>query len=97
MFACAGESIANFHANAEAGTGFADILFTSPDQEVGVVIEIKRCDKREEMPEQARRALTQIQHKEYAQGLEDYACAERYTYGIAFCNKSCVVLCEKIE
>ena len=96
MFACAGDSIANFHANSEAGTGFADILFTSPDQDVGVVIEIKRCDKREEMPIQAQRALMQIQNKEYAQGLEDYACKERYAYGIAFCNKSCVVLCSKV-
>lgn len=96
MLACAGDFIANFHANSEAGTGFADILFTSSDQDVGVVIEIKRCDKREEMPTQAQRALTQIQNKEYAQGLEDYACTERYAYGIAFCNKSCVVLCRKV-
>ena len=91
LFACAGTFVHNFSANREAGDGYADILFTSAKEDIGVVIEIKRCQRKEDMIKAAESALKQVQVRCYTQGLREYDCVRSYAYGIAFCGKSCVV------
>ncbi len=91
LFSCAGTAVRNFASNGEAGDGYADFLFTSPDGSVGVVIEIKCCHPSDNPAEVAEIALKQVQDRRYARGLDRYDCQTRYAYGIAFCNKYCVV------
>lgn len=63
-------------------------MFTSPDQDTGVVIEIKRCQTPQEMIPAAQAALEQIQAKRYIDELLIFDCRG---FGIAFCRKACVV------
>lgn len=96
MLACAGDAVVNFHSNAEAGDGFADLVFTSADQTIGVVVEIKRCEKRQAMPEATSAAVQQIKERHYVEGLDGYGCRKVWAYGVAFCGKSCLVSCERL-
>ncbi len=61
LFACAGATIKNFDPNGEAGDGYVDFLFTSSNESIGVVIEIKRCAKKEDLITTAEKALQQVQ------------------------------------
>ena len=97
LLVCAGEAIEGLHSNPEAGDGYADLVFTSPDMDVGVVIEVKRCREPSEMQREAKAALCQIKTKHYAQIFEEYGCATCYGFGMAFCRKLCVVTVEKLE
>jgi hypothetical protein len=91
--------IKNFQSNAEAGNGYADILFVSQDKSVGVVIEIKRCEKEADSADLCQKALDQIAEK----GYENYfprhgiTCKEIYAYGLVFFGKDCNVLMQKHE
>ncbi len=96
LLICAGDKAANLHSNSEAGVGFADLVFTSEDLDTGVVIEIKRCNKPDEMPAAAEAALKQIKDKRYAQAFDGYQCARLQGFGIAFCKKLCVVKTESL-
>lgn len=93
LFACAGLPTGNFVSNGEAGDGFADIVFVSGvgSRRIGVVIEIKRCDKPEDMYDFADAALQQIRDKRYTEKLDKLRCGRKYVYGIAFCRKDCAV------
>mgnify|MGYP002515677958 CR=1 FL=1 len=91
MLACAGSTIENFHSNRESGNGFADLVFTSPDQDVGVIVEIKRCNKDQEMMTSAQKALAQIKTQNYVQELMNYDCRQLWGFGIAFYGKACVI------
>ena len=92
LIAGAGKAVGNFSSNAEAGDGYADLLFTSPTApRIGVVIEIKHCAKPGAMEGAASKALQQIEEKRYVRGLLGLGCREYYGYGIAFSGKSCVV------
>ena len=96
LLAGAGGAADNLRSNAEAGDGYADLMFTSADQSAGVVIEIKHCASGG-MRKAAQEALRQIREKHYAQGLADFDCARCYGYGIAFSGKNCVIAGEAIE
>ncbi len=96
MLICAGDKAANLHSNTEAGAGFADLVFTSEDLDVGVVIEVKRCAKPEEMPQAAQDALEQIKIRRYAQAFDGYQCAQCFGFGVSFCKKLCVVKAEAL-
>lgn len=90
----AGNVIRGFQSNAEAGDGYADILFSSSKSpRIGVVIEIKHCAKAVELEKSARHAIDQIQEKRYVQGLAGIGCKRFWGFGIAFSGKSCVVEC----
>lgn len=91
MMACAEGTIGNCQSNRETGDGFADLIFTSPDQDTGVVIEIKRCQTPQEMIPAAQAALEQIQAKRYIDELLNFDCRHCRGFGIAFCRKACVV------
>ncbi len=96
ILACAGDIVQNFRSNQEAGSGFADIVFTSSDWDTGVVIELKRCAKVSDMRATAQSALEQIRTKDYVQALDDYGCHSGHAFGISFCGKGCFVLSEKL-
>ena len=97
MLICAGSTAANLRSSPEAGQGIADLVFTSEDLDTGVVIEIKRCNKPEEMPKAARAAIEQIKAKKYIQAFDGYECRKCLGYGIAFCKKLCVVVVEELR
>ena len=90
LLAGAGDAVDGLRSNAEAGDGFADLMFTSADQDTGVVIEIKHCAPGG-MTKAAQEALQQIEDKQYVQGLSDFGCTRCFGYGIAFSRKNCVI------
>ena len=97
VFVSSGSFISNFHSNAEAGEGYADILFTSADEEIGVVIEIKRCEKREDSIVLAEKALAQIKEKGYEQYFRGYPCKVIHAYGLVFFAKNCNVVMQSYK
>ncbi len=96
MLICAGDKAANLYSNTEAEAGFPDLVFTSEDLDVGVVIELKRCDKPEELPQEAQAALAQIKARRYAQAFDGYQCSRCFGFGVSFCKKLCVVRAEAL-
>ena len=96
LLSSAGGAIKSFASNQEAGDGFADILFTSFDQDTGIVLELKHSCKDSDMEADAGRALQQIEDKHYVKGLLGRGCKRFYGYGIAFSRKSCFIAGEAI-
>ena len=96
LVACAESLLATFQSNGEAGDGYADLAFTagSGSRRTGVVIEIKRCDKPEDLYDAAQVALAQIHSKHYTDYLDKMRCTTQHVYGIAFCGRLCSVLGE---
>lgn len=93
LFACAGSRIQDFRSNAESGNGYAGIFFSSgsgPDR-CGVVIEIKRAARQEDLPDAVDEALRQVDKKDYSEALRRIRCSKYFAYGIAFCGKTCEV------
>lgn len=94
LLSCAGSYAKDLRSNAEAGDGYSDILFTcgAGSKRVGVVIEIKRSERPEDMYDSADEALKQIEVKHYTAYLDRLRCGRQYVYGIAFCRKDCAVV-----
>ena len=76
-------------SNAETGEGYSDISIQTPDR-VGIVIELKYADDGN-LEKACREALKQIEEKKYAQGLKCRSMKKIIKYGIAFCEKECMV------
>lgn len=93
LFACTGSRIQDFQSNAEAGNGYADIVFSSGtgSRRIGVIIEIKRTNRTEDLIDSAAEALRQINEKKYGLLFGKMRCKKYFTYGVAFCGKSCEV------
>lgn len=93
LLSCAGSCANDLRSNVEAGDGFADIIFNHGvgSKRAGVIIEIKRCEKPEDMYDLADAALEQIKDKRYTAYLDRLRCSKQYTYGIAFCRKDCAI------
>lgn len=93
LLGCAGSYAKDLRSNVEAGDGYADLIFTSGvgSQRIGVVIELKRCAKPEDMYDTADAALRQIKNKRYTAYLDRLRCGKKCVYGIAFCRKDCAV------
>ena len=86
MMACAEGTISNCLSNRETGDGYADLMFTSLDQDTGVVIEIKRCQTLQEMIPAAQAALEQIQTKRYLDELLNFDYRHCRGFGIGTFN-----------
>ena len=93
LLSCAGSWAKEVRSNVEAGDGYADLTFTSGvgSKRIGVVIEIKRCAKPDDMYDTAETALRQIKEKHYDAYLDRLRCGRKCLYGIAFCRKDCAV------
>ena len=77
-------------SNAETGEGYSDISIQTPDR-VGIVIELKYADDGN-LEAACREALRQIEEKKYAEGLKRCGMKRLIKYGIAFCEKECLVV-----
>ncbi len=97
LVSCAESLLATFQSNGEAGDGYADLAFTSGSgsRRTGVVIEIKRSNKVEDLYDAAEAALAQIRDKHYTDHLDKLRCTTQHVYGIAFCSRLCTVVGEK--
>ena len=77
-------------SNAETGEGYSDISIQTPDR-VRIVIELKYADDGN-LETACREALEQIEERKYAQGLKRRRMKKIIKYGIAFCEKECMVV-----
>ena len=77
-------------SNAEPGEGYSDISIQTPDR-TGIVIELKYADDGN-LEAACAEALKQIEEKKYAQGLKRRGTKKIIKYGIAFCEKECMVV-----
>ena len=77
-------------SNAETGEGYSDISIQTPER-TGIVIELKYADNGN-LEAACRKALDQIEERQYAEGLKRRGSKKILTYGIAFCEKDCMVM-----
>ena len=77
-------------SNAETGEGYSDISIQTPDR-TGIVIELKYADDGN-LEAACSEALGQIEEKKYAEGLKRRGTKKIIKYGIAFCEKECMVV-----
>ena len=77
-------------SNAETGEGYGDISIQTPER-VGMVIELKYADDGN-LEAACAEALNQIEEKKYAEGLKRRGMKKMMKYGIAFCEKECMVV-----
>lgn len=77
-------------SNAEMGEGYSDIFIQTPDG-IGIVIELKYADDGN-LEVACAKALKQIEEKKYAKGLNHRSIKKIVKYGMAFCEKECMVV-----
>ena len=77
-------------SNAETGEGYSDISIRTPER-VGIVIEIKYAHDGN-LENACAEALRQIEERKYAVGLQRRGMKKILKYGIAFCEKECMVV-----
>lgn len=88
--------VSNVISNGEAGDGYADIVFTSLEEDVGVVLELKHCGPQEKI-QAAEAALQQIRDKHYVKRLSGFGCRRYFGFGLAFSGKSCAVTAAALD
>lgn len=69
-------------SNAESGEGYSDISVEVEDKEIGIIIEIKYAEKAA-FDDVCRKALEQINDKNYEEMLIDDGMTTIHKYGIA--------------
>ena len=77
-------------SNAETGEGYSDISIQTPER-VGIVIELKYADNGN-LEAACAEALKQIEDRKYAEGLKRRGAKKVIKYGMAFCEKECMVM-----
>ena len=77
-------------SNAELGEGYSDISICTSNR-TGIVIELKYADDGN-LEKGCREALKQIEERKYAIGLQRKGMKNIIKYGIAFCEKECMVV-----
>lgn len=77
-------------SNAETGEGYSDISIQTPAR-TGIVIELKYADDGK-LETACKEALAQIEEKKYAESLRRRGMKKLIKYGIAFCEKECMVM-----
>ena len=77
-------------SNAETGEGYSDISIQTPER-TGIVIELKYAEDGN-LEAACSEALKQIEEKKYAEGLKRRGTKKIIKYGIAFCEKECLVV-----
>ena len=83
-------------SSRESGDGYADILITPKNPDVGIVIELKYARSFKELDQACERALEQIRDRRYDEALREDGRSEILAYGIAFWKKRCKVLAERL-
>lgn len=84
----------DLHADAGAGEGSQGFIFTCGvgSKRVGVVIEMKRCEKPDDRCDGAGEALREIKARGRTEYLDRLRCGRQYVYGIAFCRRDCALV-----
>ncbi len=77
-------------SNAESGADYSDILIEIPDENTGIVIELKYSESRN-MEAACQKALEQIEEKNYAEHLMEDDMDTIFKYGIACRRNACTV------
>ncbi len=77
-------------SNTELGEGHSDILICTPDR-IGIVIELKYADDGK-LEKGRADALEQIENRKYAVGIGRQNMKKIIKYGMAFCEKECMVV-----
>lgn len=77
-------------SNAETGEGYSDISICTPER-TGIVIELKYAVNGN-LETACAETLKQIEDKKYAEGLKRRGMKKMIKYGIAFCEKECMVM-----
>lgn len=77
-------------SNAETGKGYSDLSIQTPER-IGIVIELKYADNGN-LEAACSEALKQIEIKKYAEGLKRRSMKKIIKYGMAFCEKECMVV-----
>ena len=75
-------------SNIESGIGYSDILIEAPRNRTGIVIELKYAEDGD-MDAACRRALAQIEEKQYDSLLKEDGMRNIIQYGIACYKKDC--------
>lgn len=77
-------------SNAETGEGYSDISIRTPER-LGIVIELKYANDGK-LEAACAEALEQIEEKKYAEGMKRMGMKKIVKYGMAFCEKECMVV-----
>ena len=82
-------------SNKETGNGRSDIIIYQQDRPINaVILEFKVCRKTEFIEDAAKRALNQINDKDYARDAVNLGYKNILKYGIAFKDKACYAVME---
>ena len=73
-------------SNVESGDGYSDIVIKIPDDEIGMIIEVKYGEDAD-MDKGCADALAQIERMNYSAILEDDEVQTIYKYGVAFTRR----------
>ena len=93
VFSTQCEHLRNYASNQESGDGYPDITFSSIDERISVVLELKYTKDKKLCLQEAQAALAQIEAKNYCENLVFPGITQKiYAYGISFNKKSCLVL-----
>lgn len=92
LFSCAGYIV---ESNYENGLGRSDVVIKDRKNRIAAVIEIKITTKENQSVNKCTDALQQIENRKYAIAIEKEGYKKVLRYGIAFCKKRCMVICEK--
>ena len=78
-------------SNLESGTGYADIVVEIPQEKTGLVLEVKYAENGS-LDSACKRAVEQIEKKQYEMQLKQDGIETIHKYGIACYKKKCKVL-----
>lgn len=84
------------YSNRESGEGYSDILIEIPEEEIGIVIEIKYVENGN-LEAGCQEALNQMEKKNYEEELRDAGMHAILKYGIACQKKRCKVTMTRIS
>ena len=82
--------------NRESGDGFSDITVLPEDPDAGIVIEVKYSSSVNGLEKACESAMSQIKERRYDEALREDGRDDILAYGIAFCKKRCMVVCEHL-
>ena len=83
-------------SNRESGDGFSDITVLPEDPDAGIVIEVKYSSSVNGLEKACESAMSQIKERRYDEALREDGRDDILAYGIAFCRKRCMVVCERL-
>ena len=82
-------------SNTETGEGYSDICICT-EKRVGIIIELKYAEDGN-LEAACKKALKQIEDRKYAEGLKHRNIEKIIKYGMAFCEKECMVVMVKTD